>query len=100
MLRLPTLTYKLQAQESFERPGSKVKRGVVVQSSPMELSMGLLHEEDLFALFEGLRLSIRNLFTVDACRLRRQGSVDRSLQTRGSNLSGSCKIRWVTIDAG
>ena len=99
VLRLPTLTYSLLPQEAFERPGFKVKRGVVVQSSPMDLSMGLLHEEDLFAVLEGLRLSISNLFTVDNCEISRLGEVENSLDTRRANLSTKCTISWVTIDA-
>ena len=100
VLKLPTLTYDLNPQEKFERPGFKPKRGVEVNSSPMELQMGLLHEEDLFALLEGLRLSIRNLFTVDSCSVHRETSIERSLETRQINLRGKCVIRWVTIDVG
>ena len=99
VLRLPTLTYSLLPQEKFERPGFKVKRGVSVQSSPMELTIGMLHEEDLFALLEGLRLSIKNLFTVDSCSMNRQSSIERSLDTKGANLVTKCTIHWVTIDA-
>ncbi|MCP4391663.1 MAG: hypothetical protein GY802_25440 [Gammaproteobacteria bacterium] len=99
VLRLPTLTYDLNPQEKFLRPGFKAKRGVVVNSSPMDLSMGLLHEEDLFALLEGLRLSIRNLFTVDSCSIYRPSPVSSSLDTQRSNLTTKCTIRWVTIDA-
>ncbi len=99
VLRLPTLTYSLRPQEDFSRPKFKVQRGVEVQSSPMDLTMGLLHEEDLFALLEGLRLSIKNLFTVDSCTLTRQRAIDQSLDTKRSNLNGICTIRWVTIDA-
>jgi hypothetical protein len=99
-LRLPLLTYNLRPQEDFERPGFKAQRGVEVKSSPMDLNMGLLHEEDLFSLFEGLRTSIKNLFTVDSCSLNRDGDIQRSLDTRRSNLSSKCTIRWVTIDAG
>ncbi len=99
VLRLPTLTYSLRPQEDFKRPKFKVQRGVEVQSSPMELTMGLLHEEDLFALLEGLRLSIKNLFTVDSCTINRQRGVDQSLDTKKANLSGLCTIRWVTINA-
>ena len=98
VLRLPRLTYDLNPQEKFVRPGFKVKRGVEVSSSPMELSMGLLHEEDLFALLEGLRLSIKNLFTVDHCSIARGSSIDSSLDTRSPNLNTKCLIRWVTID--
>ena len=99
VLRLPTLTYSLHPQEKFERPGFKLLRGVEVNSSPMDLTMGLLHEEDLFALLEGLRLSIRNLFTVDSCSIDRQVGIDRSLDTRRANLVSKCTLRWVTIDA-
>jgi hypothetical protein len=99
-LQLPTLTYSLQPQEEFERPGFKAARGVEVKSSPMDLTMGLLHEEDLFALFERLRLSIRNLFTVDSCSLDRESAIGQSLDTKRANLRGRCTIRWVTIDAG
>ncbi len=99
VLRLPTLSYALNPQEEFERPKFRPKRGVEVKSSPMELNMSLMHEEDLFALLEGLRLSIRNLFTVDSCEITRESPVDRSLETQRSNLRSACLIRWVTIDA-
>ena len=99
VIRLPVLIYNLHPQEDFERPGFKLKRGVAVKSSPMDLSMGLLHEEDLFALLEGLRLSIKNLFTVDSCIISRQGDVKNSLDTKRANLNSKCTIRWVTIDA-
>ncbi|MCP4765367.1 MAG: hypothetical protein GY875_03775 [Gammaproteobacteria bacterium] len=99
VLRLPTLTYNLNAQEDFNRPGFKLKRGVSVMSSPMDLTIGMLHEEDLFALLEGLRLSIQNLFTVDSCSIIRSSPVDRSLDTKKTNLQSQCTIRWVTINA-
>ena len=99
MLGLPTLTYSLLPQEDFKRPGFTLKRGVSVKSSPMNLDIGLLHEEDLFALLEGLRLTIQNLFTVESCRLTRQTKISRSLDTRRANLDAQCTIRWVTVDA-
>jgi len=99
VLRLPTLTYNLLPREEFVRPGFKVKRGVSVMTSPMALSIGLLHEEDLFALLEGLRLSISNLFTVESCSMKRQKAIGLSLDTKQANLVTKCKIRWVTIDA-
>jgi hypothetical protein len=99
VLRLPTLGYSLQPQEEFQAPGFKPKRGVSVMGSPMELTIGMLHEEDLFALLEGLHLSIRNLFTVDSCSITRKGSVESSLATKSNNLESQCTIRWVTINA-
>ncbi|MEE8366251.1 MAG: hypothetical protein V3R76_10720 [Gammaproteobacteria bacterium] len=98
VLRLPTLTYSLLPQEDFKRPGFKVKRGVAVKGSVMELSLGILHEEDIFALFEGLRLSIKNLFTVESCILTRNSAIDTSLNTKRTNFDSKCNIRWVTIN--
>jgi hypothetical protein len=99
VLRLPTLAYSLKPQEEFKRPGFKLQRGVSVMGSPMDLTIGMLHEEDLFALLEGLHLSIRNLFTVDSCTIIRQGAIKRSLDTKKANLQSQCTIRWVTINA-
>jgi len=99
VLRLPTLGYSLNPQEKFVRPGFQLKRGVSVMSSPMDLNLGLLHEEDMFALLEGLRLSIQNLFTVDSCSINRSTPIGRSLDTRQTNLQSRCSIRWVTINA-
>lgn len=99
VLQLPTISYSLLPQEEFARPGFTVKRGVDVKGSAMDLTMGLLHEEDLFALLEGLRLSIKNIFTVESCSLRRTGSVASSLDTRRANLDARCRLRWISIDA-
>ena len=99
VLRLPTLGYSLRPQEKFQRPGFKLQGGVSVMASPMELTIGMLHEEDLFALLEGLHLSIRNLFTVDSCSITRRGAIGRSLDTKRANLQSRCTIHWVTINA-
>ena len=98
VLKLPTLSYSLLPQEKFIRPGLKVKSGVELSGSAMELTMGLLHEEDILAVLEGLRLSIKSLFTVESCSLRRDGKVGAPLNTKKINLHSKCTIRWVTID--
>ena len=98
VLRLPKLAYNLEPQEDFERPKLVERTGVSVMSSSMDLTLSLLHEEDLFTLLKGLRISIKNLFTVDSCSLSRQRSVDESLKTNAANLQAKCIIRWVTID--
>jgi hypothetical protein len=98
VLKLPTLSYSLLPQEKFIRPGLKVKSGVELSGSAMELTMGLLHEEDILAVLEGLRLSIKNLFTVESCSLSRSGKVGVPLNTKKTNLRSECTIRWVTIN--
>ncbi len=99
VLKLPQLSYRLLPQEEFSRPGLKVERNVELKSSPMELDMSLLHEEDLFALLDGLSLSISNLFTVDSCELALQGAVGKTFDTQKPNLKAKCVIRWISIDA-
>ena len=99
VIKLPNFTYRLLPQEKFERPGLRVKRGVEVNSAPMLLNMGLLHEEDIFTVFDGLRLSIESLFAVDSCILTRSAGLGQPLDTQRANLSANCVIRWVTIDA-
>jgi hypothetical protein len=85
-------------QEEFKRPDFTVKRGVDIKGSIMDLKMGLLHEEDLFTLIEGLKLSIKNIFTVESCSIKRRNPVSSSLDTKRANLSSDCRLRWVTID--
>jgi len=97
-IKLPKMTYRLMPQEKFERPGLKLNRSVILKSAPMVLKMDLLHEEDIFSVFEGLRLSIKNIFTVDSCKLTRKGEIGRPLDTQNANLTASCVIRWVTIN--
>lgn len=99
VLKLPTLSYSLLPQESFERGKLKLGRNVEVKSTPMELTMKVLHEEDLFALFEGLELSISSLFTVDSCSISLIGDVGGSFDTRRANLESKCVLRWISVDA-
>jgi len=97
-IKLPRMTYRLMPQQDFQRPGLKLDRSVILTSAPMVLNMDLLHEEDIFSVFEGLRLSIKNLFTVDSCKLTRKGTIGLPLDTQEANLTASCVIRWVTIN--
>lgn len=98
VLKLPTLTYNLLPQESFQRPGLTVRGKIAVKSSPMELTMGLLHEADLFEVLAGLRQSINKLFTVDSCQLVRMRKITTALATQKANLQTNCVIRWITIN--
>jgi hypothetical protein len=99
VLKLPRLSFNLLPQEDFERPKLKVENKVEVKSSPMELTMSLLHEEDLFALLDGLSSSISNLFTVDSCSMTLLGAVGKRFDTQKANLNSNCVIRWISIDA-
>ncbi len=98
VLKLPTISYSLLPQEEFNRPDFKVKRGIDIKGSIMDLKISLLHEEDLFTLIEGLKLSIDSIFTVESCSISRKGSMSSSFNTQNANLNSECRLRWVTID--
>jgi hypothetical protein len=97
-LKLPRLNYNLLSQEDFSRGELNAGRNVALNSSPMELDLSMLHEGDLFALFDGLGESIHNLFTVDSCTMRLESSIGASFKTNRPNLIGRCVIRWISID--
>ena len=97
-LRLPTLTYSLQPQESFTAPRLTVENNVTVNSTPMDLNMALLHEQDLLSVFENIDSEIANLFTIDSCKISRLSGKDTALNTKKANLSSNCLMRWITVD--
>ncbi len=97
-LRLPRLSYNLEPQEEFRRPGFTPLRFVSVKSSPMQVNMEMLHEGDVISLIDGLEKEISNLFTVDSCSLRLKGQAGKLFDTRKPNLIGECVIRWISID--
>jgi len=62
------------------------------------LIMHLLHEEDIFTVFEGIEKSIDNLFTIDSCSIKKKKQGTNLLSTKEANLTSSCLIRWITVD--
>ncbi len=98
VLRLPKLSYTLMPQEAFTKPQLKVERNIQLNSTPMSLEMDLLHEEDLFAVFEGITGTIDNLYTIDSCNISLISGANKALSTQEANLRASCLMRWVTVD--
>ena len=97
-LKLPKLSYGLEPQEEFKRPKLKIERKILVSSTPMTLDINLLHEEDLFAVFNGIQGSIDNLFTIESCKISRIIKKGSLLSTREANLNSKCLLRWITVD--
>ena len=97
-LKLPKLTYSLSPQEEFKRPLLSIEKNIEVYSTPMKLDIDLLHEEDIFSVFNGIGERIQNLYTVDECTITRRSKSSALLNTRSANLISSCLIRWITVD--
>ncbi len=98
-IKLPRMTYTLSPQEKFVKPKLKVDKKVILNSTPMILGVDLLHEEDIFAVFEGIDSSIDNLYTLDSCTINSRRGIGSTFSTKAANMSARCLLRWITIDA-
>lgn len=99
VLKLPMLSYALGPQEEFKLPKLKIDNKILVASTPMKLKIDLLHEEDLFAVLEGIDGNIDNLFTVDSCKITIIGlRKSKGLSTKSANLKSNCLLRWITVN--
>ncbi|MBU1565740.1 MAG: hypothetical protein KJ630_08935 [Proteobacteria bacterium] len=72
--------------------------GMEVRVSRILVSISLLHEEDLFRLFDGLNAMKLGLFVAEDCSIKRLGSdKENARPVLRQNLSSSCKILWLTV---
>jgi hypothetical protein len=94
-LKLPSLTYSINTQEpykaEFPLPGGVYKP----YASDMNLSLGLLHGQDLFSLLGRLDDSAQGLYSVDHCSLVRRRDTPGS--PREPHLTSQCQLRWFTL---
>jgi len=95
VLKLPGLTYSINAQTRHETEFALEDGAYKLFSSEMILDLGLLHGQDLFRLFSRLDEDAEGLYSIDTC------TVSRSRQEPGSpkvaHLSSKCKLYWYTI---
>ena len=95
-LRLAGLRYDIHPQQIFQ-PESLLNLGDFrVYASRMEISAGLLHEEDLLRLLDQIDRHALGTFTVDSCVLTR---VTESVAADASrpNVSARCEVLWLTL---
>jgi hypothetical protein len=76
-------------------------KGASLRASRIQISIPLLHEEDLPHLFDELREMKRGIFVTEQCCIKRNSrdpGNERLLFQQ--NLTASCKILWLTIKRG
>ncbi len=80
---------------SQESPGDTM----TVRASRITLSIPLLHEGDLFHLFEGLNALQRGLIVTEECAVKRiGGDTESQPPLLRENLNASCKLLWLTVN--
>ncbi|NKB36379.1 MAG: hypothetical protein GKR93_04310 [Gammaproteobacteria bacterium] len=90
------LNYDIRSQEAY-RPGFQVDLGTYqLFRSIMNLNMQLLHEEDLFRLFELLDKRALGAYNVSSCNITVKGK--KIIDDPGvANLNVECELIWHTI---
>ena len=93
----PKLAYEIRAQSVYEPDFPLNTGGFDINATDMDLSMGLLHEGDLFHVLDILDKNAAGLFSVSSCELSRAALVNRE---RGlpERIEANCQLRWLTID--
>ncbi len=94
---LPLVKYSIKSQESFV-PGFQVNySGYALYRSSMDLSLGLLHEGDLFKLLNFINKTAEGAFTISECSFK--PAVKKIQYNKGqANITVSCLLHWITID--
>ena len=95
-LRLPDMRYEVQPQKVYQPPVPLPTGGLRVYGSTMRVSLGLLHEDDLFRFLDALGSQSLGSFSVEHCDLRRSAGGGQADPAR-ANLDASCDLLWVTI---
>lgn len=94
-LRLPYLRYTAGPQQAFEAPWLEAGVAAPVNSAPVELQVGLVHELDLMRLLARLE-EAPGLLEVTGCSLERSAR-DVAPAADRANLTGVCQLRWLSI---
>lgn len=94
-IKLPKFNYTIHAQEEYIRPGLKQTKKVKAASSKMDIYLGVLHEEDVFKVFELLDANVQSYFNVESCDFYK-GKISE-LKVDAENLSVHCVLNWVHL---
>lgn len=85
------IEYELSAQKPMATPAGNV----AAFASKVDLSFGLLHEQDLLDFFADFKKEVPGIFVLDSCALRREGLAAGIVLE--PNLSANCTLQWITV---
>lgn len=94
-LKLPKLVYSIDTQAPFTAEFPLAGGAYELYVSKMNLTLGLLHGRDLFALLSWLDDDAEGLYSVDRCGLVRQ--MDEPGSPKQTHLTSDCQLLWYTI---
>jgi hypothetical protein len=96
-LKLPVLRYDIEPRKSLPITDADVARdNLRVHETSMMLTLGVLHEGDLFTLERALREQAHGLFEIRGCEIKRADRV--IIEANTANLQAICKLSWYTVE--
>ncbi|MBL1141978.1 MAG: hypothetical protein HND53_08115 [Proteobacteria bacterium] len=96
-VELPSLTYSINSQEEHIPEYNINYSGYTLYRSSMELTLGLLHEGDLFKLIEYINNTAEGIYTLTECSFNQNGKEIQYVKDN-ANITASCLLYWITID--
>lgn len=90
--KLYDIHYEIAEQQRLDNTATS---GPDIMISKMNLTLPLLHEDDLFHLLGDLRAGSRGYFQVKSCQLTREAPVDRKVLA--PQLGAACELDFYTI---
>jgi hypothetical protein len=97
-LKLPSLNYSLSSQSAYV-PEFQLNLGNYrFYKSDMNLSIQLLHEGDLFALFNTLQDRAKGSFRILQCKLNNNITDGISEDMNNPNVRVDCLLEWITLN--
>lgn len=99
-LKLPVLRYDIEPRNTLPLNNPNHSTGKLkVHETTMVLTLGLLHEGDLFSLEQGMRAQGEGLFEVRGCIIQRDRNHKRlQLDAKSANFEAICKLSWFTVE--
>ena len=94
---LPSLDYQIDSQRIADIDFPINLGAFDIHASTMNLKAGLLHEGDLFGLFDGLDRAAEGIYTVSRCDISRAKLRDQ-LAPGEATLNAECRLNWFTVD--
>lgn len=96
-IALPSLSYSIESQEEHVPEYTVNYSGYTLYRSSMQLSLGLLHEGDLFKFIDYINKNTDGIYTIYECKFRKNSN-EIFFEKDRANVSASCLLYWITID--
>jgi len=96
-LKMFGVNYQIEAQQPYQSPAVTDSGPYRAHQSPMKISLGLLHEEDLMRFVNALTGQQAGIFTLRECSLQRQSAGKVENARVQPNLQADCSLAWLSI---